>query len=332
MKMMSKQGVVLLAAGTMVSPMLTAQNVWQKMKQAAQQAQRNAQAKQAERPTAAANTARPASGAPAAAVAAPVQPVADLSSPAMTELYRKLDVGGVWLGMPADAAQAAIKQRAPALLVEPHRFGFSDLPQTTLTDTIVFRPQRDDLSTEERIRLGLTMQPMQPAALSVFRHTRYDEKNAPTLANTVAALRAKYGHESVATSRDAVHETVYIWIFDATGRQVTPALRDNVVQWCGMNDVESPLPSVKSGYGATQSFDCSPYTVLRATLEEWSSRRTNRVGQEMPPGLLFQMDVMSISNPLLKSSSDATRQMLVTARAERQQKEKSAAGKNVPVL
>lgn len=329
-----KQGLVLMMAGGMLAPALSAQSVWQKMKQAAKQAEQNAQAQQHKTQQSASTNATSGQAAAQAQSATQVaSSPADLSSSALQAVNRKLDVGGVWLGMSADAAQAAILKRNPKLTSAPHSFGFPETPNTKFTDQVMFSAKVPDYSsTVETVNLGLTLQPMPPEVAFVSRHTEYSETDAPTIATTVEALRAKYGPESVILPKDPTSTTTYIWFFDGSGKQIKPTDRFGVIAACGQSTPSTVLSMLKQNEPSTVDRYCSNLTVLTAALEEWTPRRTLHNGQTMPPGVLFQMGVTAISNPLLEKSTADTRNMLISARKGEQQQKKNAAGQNKPIL
>ncbi|HEY9712695.1 MAG TPA: hypothetical protein V6C72_04455, partial [Chroococcales cyanobacterium] len=101
---------------------------------------------------------------------------------------------------------------------------------------------------------------------------------------------------------------------------------------CGQSAPSTVLSMLKQNEPSTADQYCSNITALTAALEEWTPRRTLHNGQTMPPGVLFQMSVTAISNPLLQKSTADTRNMLIAARKGEQQQKKSSANKNVPTL
>lgn len=328
-----KQVLVLLMAGGMLAPALAAQSVWQKMKQAAKQADQKAQAQQHATQTAGTNVTSGQAATQTQSTTQVSSAAADPSSPALQAVNRKLEVGGVWLGMPADAAQATILKRNPKLTANPHHFGFAETQNTSYTDQIVFSEHVPDYSnTVETMNLGLTLQPMPLQVAYITRHTQYSETQAPTIANTVEALRAKYGLESVILPKDPTSTTTYIWFFDGSGKQIKPTDRFGSIAACGQSSPSTVLSMLKQNEPSTVDQYCSNLTVLAAALEEWTPRRTLHNGQTMPLGVLFQMSVTAISNPLLQKSTAETRNMLISARKGEQQQKKNSANKNVPTL
>jgi hypothetical protein len=246
------------------------------------------------------------------------------------KIGHKLDIVGVYLGMPVKAAIATVHAHSPGLAPEPTSFKMSDVPDQTFTTNILFRSHTQEGA--ENIGLNLTTQPMQPVIMSVSRYVMYTESNHPTLAATIAAFRAKYGQESTSIPKDVTNTYNYFWIYDRSGQQLTGQAAKMISSACAgiSNDMKS---SILEGFdGRIAGQDCSEYSYLRAEIEEWGPRRTNRLGQSEPPGLVFQMRIIARSIPLQIAGSDATRKMLFAARAARQVQQKKAASQNKPVL
>lgn len=297
------QVLVLMMISGVLTPSLSAQSIWQKMKQSVQQAEQNAKAQQHKTQQPASTNSTPSQSTAQSQSATPVSSSpADLSSPALQPVNRKLEIGEVWLGMPADAAQAAILKWNPKLTAKPHQFGFAETQNTMYIDQVVFSEHVTDYSsTLETMQLGLTLQPMPLQVAYITRHTQYSEADAPTIANTVEALRAKYGTESVILPKDATSTTTYIWFFDGSGKQIKPTDRFGVIAACGQSSPSTVLSILKQTEPSTVEQYCSNLTVLTVALEEWTPRRTLHNGQTMPSGGPFQMGVTAISNPLLEN-------------------------------
>jgi hypothetical protein len=179
---------------------------------------------------------------------------------------------------------------------------------------IVFSEHVPDYSsTVETMNLGLTLQPMPLQVAYITRHTQYSETQAPTIANTVEALRAKYGPESVILPKDPTSTTTYIWFSDGSGKQIKPTDRFGIIAARGQPSPATVLSMLKENEPSTVDQYCLNLTVLTAALEEWTSRRKQHNGQIMPPGVLFQMGVTATPNPLLEKSAADTRNMLIAA-------------------
>lgn len=328
--------MVLIVVGAMFQPTASAQSFWQKMKQAAKQSQQNAAAQQRHtQPTSARNSSAQSSqpaaagNTPTASAATPV----NVDSPALNALYRKLDIGGVQLGMTPQAAQAALQHRNPALVKEQVQpFAFTDLPNTEFTSRVNFTEPAAQKAVIENISLGLTLQPMQPEVLSIFRATKYAIDHMPTAKNTVAALQAKYGPVSLLEDSPSANEIFILWIFDGGGSLVSKA-RAEKIRSCGVNFRE---PS--SGYIGRDALlphwdtNCAPYTILKAILKTNFANMLNSRGQSLPTGLVMSMQVVVTSNPLFTKTVTAARQMVLAAKDANVKKNEKATDKNVPTL
>lgn len=318
--------VIAIAAGVMLQPIAPAQSVWQRMKQAAKQAEQNAEARSRQQQIAN----HPASSRPAQqaqAASQPASPPADLSSSAMKALFRKLDVGGAQIGMRPQEASAVLLRRNPSFLEQRATpFAFTDLPNVKFTSQVAFSGR------DEKVVLGLALQPMQPEVLSIFRSTSYEIDHQPTAVNTVAALRAKYGPESLLEDSPSANEIFILWIYDGGANLVSKA-RAEKIRTCGVNFRD---PSV--GYIDHDALiphwntDCEPYTIMKAILKTSLPNMLNSRGQSLPPGLLSSLNVVVVSNPLFTKTVLGARQMVLAAKAANLQQTKKAADKNAPSL
>jgi hypothetical protein len=333
-----KQALLLTMAGGMLTPMLSAQSVWQKMKQSVKQAEQNAQAQQRKKQATSAKSSSPsaaaANGAASTDAAIQTSPPADLSSPAMKALYQKLDVGGVQLGMTSQAAQTALQSRNRALVkgqVQP--FVFTDLPKTDFTSHDVYNATQPQY---EVVTLGLTLQPMQPQVEAIGRETRYEIEHQPTGENTVAALQAKYGPETTRTDSVIMHTISLQWIFDGEGNQIPKSQAKKFVDRFLSNSCPMTFQEPGSGYigrGLRPGWDanCAPYTILKAELNLTLAAHDTH-GRSLPPGLVRTMGVSLVSLPLFTKTVETTRKMVLDAKAANLQKNKKAADQNVPTL
>lgn len=306
-----KKALVLLAAGAMVTPALSAQSARTNGSVAMTQ---NIQLTTADSPAAT---------------------LVNVDSSTLKAVNRKIEVGGVWLGMPADAAQTAVLKRNPKFAAEPHHFGFAETPNTLFTDSIAFQVRNPTsyAQGDTGMSMGLVLQPMPSAVATIVRHLEYDETNAPTIAATIQALLAKYGPASMVLPKDATDRTQYLWIFDGSGKLVKTTNAYGFPAGCAQLVPSSVLTLLRDpGHVSIAASNCATYTTLQAEVYEWNSSRKLRNGQTMPPGVLFQLTVTAISYPLLNESANATRNMLVAARNGEQQQKKNALKKNAPVL
>lgn len=265
--------VLLIAAGMVLQPVAPAQSVWRKMKQSMQQAERNAQAQSrqahqtqqtsAHTSSASAGHAQPVAANRGASVSAPPAAV-DISSPVIKALYRKLEVGGVALGMSSREAQTALQSRNRCLAkgqVQP--FVFSDLPNTEFTSRAVYTATQPQY---EIVSLGLTLQPMQPEVLSIGRETRYEIDHQPTGDNTIAALRAKYGSETTREDIPLMDSTNLRWVFDGEGHVLSKSQAQRFLNACPQSFQEPSSGYIGGGLRKGWDVNCEPYTFLKANL------------------------------------------------------------------
>lgn len=327
-------GIVLIAVGVMFQPAASAQSFWQRMKQSAQQAERNAQAQQRQRqaqsvrsngPAAATrNTQSTTADSPAAA------PV-NVDSPALKALYHKLDVGGLQMGMTLQEARAVLHQRYPSFTENQERpYVFTDLPQTEFLPQIVLAPGGH--TDDGNMYIGLTIPPMQPVVLSILRNTGYERDHAPTVDNTVAALRAKYGPESKMTPITQWDQLELIWVFDGAGNQVPGRDVERFLGVCAPMYREPAAGFVSNPETITWSANCKSSTILKATVANYVGNLTNSQGQSLPQGLVRRIEVDAISFPLFMKTIGEARQMVLAAKDANLKKTKKAADQNVPTL
>ncbi len=81
----------------------------------------------------------------------------------------KLDIVGVYLGMPAKAAIADIHANNPRLSTGPTSFKMNDVPDQTFTSRVLFQNPIEGGGLEI-ITIELTTQPMRPFVAQVSRH------------------------------------------------------------------------------------------------------------------------------------------------------------------
>ena len=157
------------------------------------------------------------------AASGPPQPSADYGTPEGTaKIAAKagfLDVVGVKLGMPVKDALAALKAHNGNLKLEPITMpGYEALPGVIMTP--VFASLRNTAKSAdegiEYVNLLTTFAPNEAFVWGVTRQVIFGtEASRPTLDNTLAGLKKKYGPESLRYT-----DTRLIWVYDTQGRQV----------------------------------------------------------------------------------------------------------------
>ena len=163
---------------------------------------------------------------------------ADWGTPEGTEailkVTPKLSAGDFYLGMPPDEALAKIKSLG--LVINPqdnYYFKIRQIPDQTINggvsavikEVLTGLMPADPKKTQEQITLNFTMYPNQPVVSSIRRILGImDESKAPTIGNTLAALRKKYGSETDTDRR----KLDFYWVFDYQGRPLSKAQYDKL--------------------------------------------------------------------------------------------------------
>lgn len=131
-----------------------------------------------------------------------------------------LSTGNYRLGMAADDAVAQLKK--DGLLENPFAraqigIQFRQLPDHALIGAAFGTRTGKDGGRLETVGLMFTMYPNSPVVAAVTRQTRYESPaTAPNVANTLAALRKKYGPESGTFGQNTLS-----WLFDYQGRPLS---------------------------------------------------------------------------------------------------------------
>ena len=115
------------------------------------------------------------------------------------------DVLSVSVGMPVDAAKAALQKRIPQSLLQ--------------LDTQGFTLQVTDPMNPGVVRVYSTAEPNDPAVWLIQRSQNFSAQNPMTKAALLTALHEKYGKETL-TARGG---SFLYWIFDQSGRLLTTA-------------------------------------------------------------------------------------------------------------
>lgn len=147
-------------------------------------------------------------------------------TPAQAEAVRAaspaLATGNYRLGMPMDEAVSQLKK--DNLLANPFSrpqigIQFRQLPNHPLVGAAFGTRTGKDGGRVETVGLMFTMYPNTPVVAAVTREMRYESPAAaPSVANTLAALRKKYGPESGTFGQNTLS-----WLFDYQGRPLSPS-------------------------------------------------------------------------------------------------------------
>lgn len=143
-----------------------------------------------------------------------------------------LDILEIKLGMPAEAALAALKRNYPASRITLARTGDYESAWYTLerenpNHKWVYKIDVEPNGPGDKISVGFSLPPSRQVVHSVGRDTFFKEPVA--VENILVSLRKKYGQETygVDYKLGAVapfdgSEKQFLWIFDAQGNRVKP--------------------------------------------------------------------------------------------------------------
>jgi hypothetical protein len=132
-----------------------------------------------------------------------------------------LNTGNYRLGMPVDEAVSQLKK--DDLLANPFSrpqigIQFRQLPNHPLVGAAFGTRTGKDGGRIETVGMMFTMYPNTPVVAAVTREIRYESPAAaPSVTNTLAALRKKYGPESGTFAQNTLS-----WLFDYQGRPLSP--------------------------------------------------------------------------------------------------------------
>lgn len=309
-----------------------AQSIWQKIKQQAAEAQARAKAAQGGKATAAGQTRTAAS--PAAERRGAVND-GPLGTPDLTaKLASSLpgfSVAGVKLGMSVRDAMTALKTHNGILTATPLPITFELIPnQQLLTGVDANEPVTSNASHEE-VHLAFTMAPNAPVVDAILRNVYYPEGTRPTLKQAVQAMSSAYGPASVPPHLPD-NNPEYEWVYDSTGKQLSGAQVANMPKNCA-DSVDVVMRArdaahiVANGYQIKSDFDgqkhnetCAPYTVLKVILRTENGQAGDK--------LIALMVASAVSDPLLRSASQATHAQYLAAQQVKDQSDKNADQQN----
>src|SRR6476660_2197623 len=142
-----------------------------------------------------------------------------------------LDLVGIKLGMPVKEAVDALKAHNAGFKPAPNiLYEYEALPGVVMTPELVApNPAGPTASAGDYFNLFVTYAPNEAFLWGIVRNLGFGRQdNRPTVENTLAGLRKKYGPES---TRQPGGERL-IWIYDAQGQQVMGAKADDIYSKC----------------------------------------------------------------------------------------------------
>jgi hypothetical protein len=279
-------------------------------------------------------------------------PVATTNSTASAGKY---DVIGIKLGMSSHQASEILKAHKPPLQFKPDTVKYDILPGPMAYGVFAANQaafvQGGNIGAQnsERIYLLMSMPPAKEQVVTnVIRMVVFSKETAPTADNLVADLVKKYGPLSYDSHPADLMTSGYRdlwWVDDLQGNRMLNLDANSFVRSC--NDMVTFNSNILSGYSLgdirpdqtriktrlEQGFDadprakvCGDHTIVHAHLYySWviSIKSSDLVGA---------LGVSIGSVPLDRSSTEATRNMLMQAAQNHDVQQKKAAAQNKPVL
>lgn len=141
-----------------------------------------------------------------------------------------LDVVGIKLGMSAKEAVDALKAYNAGFKPVPNTlYEYEALPGVVMTpELVVPNPAGPTASAGDYFNLFMTYAPNEAFLWGIVRNLGFGrEDSRPTVENTLAGLRKKYGPESTKQVNSRL-----IWIYDAQGQQVMGSKADDIYSKC----------------------------------------------------------------------------------------------------
>jgi hypothetical protein len=153
-----------------------------------------------------------------------------------------LDMVDIKLGTREKDAVAALKRHNPALTLTPLRLmTYTVMPNVVMTPVIVAETKPGPEGSFERFSLELTYSPNDAYVWGISREISLPKNQAPTIENTLAGFRAKYGPETFALTNEQL-----VWAFDAQGKLVPGAKGRDIFYNCS-NQWQSGVGGVSAG-------------------------------------------------------------------------------------
>jgi len=217
------------------------------------------------------------------------------------------DLLGLYPGMPARAARAALQKHSAQFQVQDN-----NPPETGFSLTVA------DPKHWESISVDLTQAPNEPAVWMISRGQNFSGENQMSVQALLSALREKYGRETISQDH-AGGGLFFYWIFDPNGRLLTSA--DSALTSCSgeafavLMRGHSQLPT-----GPEQSCYRSFFAVVA---------QLNRVGSLE---LLGSYKVQLVNLPYAFRAATNTLKVDNSAAEKERQKQMKKANENKPVF
>lgn len=244
------------------------------------------------------------------------------------------DVLGVRPGMSLDEAIGIIKRHDPKLDVYPRSGSSALMPGVVFSDGVNMR----NFNQSENIDLMAAMEPNPKIVWGIRRGVSFPAEGRPTVTNTIAALRQKYGKEDGSLQQPASVQAAGVelldayWVFDGAGKRVAAPAAREYAQLCrsahlpGQDPLALAQKAPLSSFLVNGDFHCDRWTFIQA---QW---QPTPAGAGMTPGLVMTMSITLVNGAMHGKSYAASVAMVEGAARDQQNREKRAAEAVKPVL
>lgn len=301
--------VLLLAFGAAES--LAAQSAWDRLKQAAKQAeQRKNQTQSATH-----------QGEGIGATDQAFHPSAETGTPELTASLAAnagfIDVTGIKLGMRVKDAVMALKSHSSLLKVTPNTYVHELIPNQTLVPGVDAAVPLVKDQIFEQYHIAFTMQPSDGYVMAVTHVVHYPPGQQPAYSSAIEGMRAKYGKENY-VPRAAATGPSFFWVFDQQGKPVQGPDVQRIVEKCTnvflTEDWERAVDAVTLGYNEQKMsmgpLRCSSYATVGVYFQG-----------SLIPGqtnyLLDNLTVVASNGGLYRSAVEATHAQYLAAQRKK---------------
>lgn len=229
-----------------------------------------------------------------------------------------VDVVGIKLGMPMPAAVAAVRADNAKLGMQNDTLQLEGFGQPFVT-SVVADQAGEAGKDKEQIQLLITTPPHAQVVWGIRRVYTYSDQTRPSLDNTLAGLRKKYGPETVFVNPDPRDMTKnMVWVYDLSGKLLSSGQGRPIYIACDSylgthfgsgTAIQNDLSGMKS-----PSPQCDSVILATASVQ---ANRSASDGTTVVNNLIFQVS----NGALYHESIGATRAVATGAAAAREQKQ-----------
>ncbi|MDE1175708.1 MAG: hypothetical protein PW789_03795 [Edaphobacter sp.] len=303
------------------APAMSAQSVWDKLKQAASQLPKETTNKS--RPAAAqTDKAQPAKSqkpdAPAADrgfISTPETGTPELTA-SLAASSGFLEVTGIKVGMSVKDAVAALKAHNSLLKVTPQTYVHQLIPDQTLISGVKAEIPLVTGQIFESYEIAFSAQPSAGFVTAVTHNVHYPPGQQPAFTSAIEGMRAKYGKENLVPRANAADPS-FFWIMDLHGNLISGPDLQRIVETCTSpflsEEWERAADTVANGYDERKlsigTLRCSNYATIGVFFQG-----------SLIPGqkdyLLDNLMVVASNGALYRSATEATHAQYLAAQKQ----------------